>query len=250
MLDGISTTHYYISLLTTAAQLALYTIRPCHNSLHLSHHIIHRHSFAMLSPLLLLATLALLAVGARAFDFPDCTNGPLAGTPICDETLPYLTRARWIVSQMNVTEKVLRLQNGSPAIDRLGLPAYEWWSEALHGVAGSPGVTFPASGNFSCATSFPEPIGLGATFDRQLVYDVAMTTSTEGRAFSNYGFAGLDFWTPNSRHTHTVSAARLSLVVSIPFLSHLCCVVFHVQSTSSVIRDGVEGRRRLVRTPT
>ena len=178
----------------------------------------------MLSPLLLLTTLALLAVTAAGFDFPNCESGPLSGTPICDETLPYMARARWIVSKMNVTEKVLRLQNSSPAIDRLGLPAYEWWSEALHGVAWSPGVNFP-DGPFSCATSFPEPIGLGATFDRQLVYDVAMTTSTEGRAFSNNGVAGLDFWTPNINifrstrrntrydyHTSFVSPTAINLV--------------------------------------
>ena len=152
----------------------------------------------MLSPLLLLASLALLTVsGVAAFDFPDCVHGLLAGTPICDESLPYMVRARWIVSKMNVSEKVIRLQNGSPAIDRLGLPAYEWWSEALHGVAYSPGVNYNDTGNFSCSTSFPEPIGLGATFDRQLVHDIAMTTSTEARAMSNVGLCGLDVWTPN-----------------------------------------------------
>ena len=145
-----------------------------------------------MSPLVVLALLALLTFSSvAAFDFPDCEKGKLAGTPVCDESLPYMARARWIVSKMNVSEKVSRLQNTSPGVDRLGLPAYEWWSEALHGVAWSPGVHFPDSGNFSCATSFPEPIGLGACFDRQLVYDIAMTTSTEGRAMSNHGFAGL-----------------------------------------------------------
>ena len=159
----------------------------------------------MLSPLLVLATLALLTVTASAFQFPDCQSGPLAGKPICDESLPYMTRARWMARQLNVTEKVSRLINGSPAIDRLGLPAYEWWSEALHGVAYAPGVYFPDSGNFSCATSFPAPIGLGATFDRQLVYDLAQVTGTEGRAFGNNGYSGLDFWS-----AHTPSILRQS----------------------------------------
>ena len=98
---------------------------------------------------------------------------------------------------MNTSEKVLRLQNSSPGIPRLGIPAYEWWSEALHGVAGSPGVSFAQNGNFSCATSFPEPIGLGATFDRYLIRALATVTSTEARAFNNVNRAGLDFWTPN-----------------------------------------------------
>lgn len=99
---------------------------------------------------------------------------------------------------MNVSEKVSRLQNGSPGVARLGLPAYQWWSEALHGVAGSPGVSFAESGDFSCATSFPEPIGLGATFDRQLIRALASTTSTEARAFNNVNRAGLDFWSVRS----------------------------------------------------
>jgi xylan 1,4-beta-xylosidase len=58
-------------------------------------------------------------------------------------------------------------------------------------------VVFTASGNFSSATSFPQPITLGATFDDELVKAVATTISTEARAFNNVGKAGLDFWTPN-----------------------------------------------------
>jgi beta-D-xylosidase 4 len=66
-----------------------------------------------------------------------------------------------------------------------------------HGVAGSPGVTFAPSGEFSSATSFPQPIVLGATFDLALVKAVATVTSTEARAFNNFHRAGLDFFTPN-----------------------------------------------------
>ncbi|KAK8061341.1 hypothetical protein PG994_007707 [Apiospora phragmitis] len=80
---------------------------------------------------------------------------------------------------------------------RLGLPAYEWWQEALHGVAGSPGVSFAPSGNFSYATSFPQPITMGAAFDLPLIRSVADVISTEARAFSNAGRTGLNFWTPN-----------------------------------------------------
>jgi beta-D-xylosidase 4 len=82
--------------------------------------------------------------------------------------------------------------------ERLGLPRYAWWSEALHGVAGSPGVTFNRTGGpFSFATSFANTITLAAAFDDDLVYKVASVISTEARAFINAGFAGLDFWTPN-----------------------------------------------------
>ena len=80
---------------------------------------------------------------------------------------------------------------------RLGLPPYHWWSEALHGVAHSPGVSYAPSGPFSYATSFPMPILMAAAFDDDLVFKVASIVSTEARAFSNAGRAGLDFWTPN-----------------------------------------------------
>lgn len=82
---------------------------------------------------------------------------------------------------------------------RLGLPAYQWWNEGLHGVASSPGVSFNAdnSSDFGSATSFPQPINIGAAFDDDLVFAVATTVSTEARAFSNADRAGLDFWTPN-----------------------------------------------------
>ena len=106
---------------------------------------------------------------------------------------------------MNLTEKVSRLTNGSPGVPRLNLPSYEWWSEALHGVAGSPGVSFASSGDFSCATSFPEPIGLGATFDRDLIHQLATITSDEARAFSNVGRAGLDFWSVGTHSTATLT---------------------------------------------
>jgi len=70
-------------------------------------------------------------------------------------------------------------------------------SEALHGIATSPGVSFANSGNYSSATSFPQPILMGAAFDDELIRDVATVVSTEARAFSNAGRAGLNFWTPN-----------------------------------------------------
>lgn len=69
--------------------------------------------------------------------------------------------------------------------------------EIQHGVASSPGVTFAASGNFSSATSFPQPITIGSAFNDPLVKAVAEVISTEARAFSNVGRAGLNYFTPN-----------------------------------------------------
>ena len=80
--------------------------------------------------------------------------------------------------------------------------ALRWWSEALHGVAGSPGVNFTDMGQFSYATSFPMPILFSAAFDDALVRSIAEVISTEARAYSNAGRAGLDFFSEYSDPYH------------------------------------------------
>lgn len=145
-----------------------------------------------------LILLASLPNVSQAADFPDCVNGVLKSTPVCDTSLDALSRSRSLVSMMNITEKINCTINTTPGIPRLGLPNYEWWTEALHGVATSPGVNWhPAGQNWSYATSFPEPILMGAAFDDQLIYNVASTISTEVRAFMNQGLAGINAFTPN-----------------------------------------------------
>ncbi len=111
-----------------------------------------------------------------------------------DETLNFEERAKDLVSRMTLEEKVFQTLYTAPAIERLGVKSYNWWNEALHGVARA-GV----------ATVFPQAIGLGATFDEELLEEVADTISTEGRAKFNaqqkYGdhdiYKGLTFWSPN-----------------------------------------------------
>ena len=111
-----------------------------------------------------------------------------------DETLNFEERATDLVSRMTLEEKVFQTLYTAPAIERLGVKAYNWWNEALHGVARA-GV----------ATVFPQAIGLAATFDEELLEEVADTISTEGRAKFNaqqkYGdhdiYKGLTFWSPN-----------------------------------------------------
>ena len=106
----------------------------------------------------------------------------------------YRRRAEELVSKMTLEEKVFQTLYNAPAIPRLGIPAYNWWNEALHGVARA-GV----------ATVFPQSIGLAASFDEDLLQEVAETVSTEGRAKFNmqqkYGdrdiYKGLTFWSPN-----------------------------------------------------
>ncbi|MBV9036257.1 MAG: glycoside hydrolase family 3 C-terminal domain-containing protein [Acidobacteriaceae bacterium] len=103
-------------------------------------------------------------------------------------------RAADLVSQMTLEEKVEQMQNTAPAIPRLGIPAYDWWNEALHGVARA-----------GLATVFPQAIGLAATWDTDLEYRIADAISTEARAkyndaikHDNHGrYYGLTFWSPN-----------------------------------------------------
>ena len=102
-------------------------------------------------------------------------------------------RAADLVHRMTIEEKVTQLVNQARAIPRLNVPAYDWWSESLHGVATNG------------TTEFPEPIGLAATFDTDAIHRMAIMIGTEGRikhvqavraGHSNI-FEGLDFWAPN-----------------------------------------------------
>ena len=103
-------------------------------------------------------------------------------------------KAKELVGQMTLEEKVSQTIHGAAGIERLGIKAYNWWNEALHGVARA-GV----------ATIFPQAIGMAAAFDEELVWEVADVISTEGRAKYNmqqkYGdrdiYKGLTFWAPN-----------------------------------------------------
>lgn len=102
--------------------------------------------------------------------------------------------AKELVAKMSVEEKMSQMLYQSPAIERLGIPAYNWWNEALHGVARA-----------GIATIFPQAIGMAATFDTELLKEIGDKVSTEGRAKFNefskrgdYGiYKGLTFWAPN-----------------------------------------------------
>ena len=99
-----------------------------------------------------------------------------------------------LVSQLSTEEQTWLLNHNSPGIKRLGIPAYNWWNEALHGVARA-----------GTATVFPVPIALAATFDEKLIKEIAEIISTEGRAkyneYSRKGdrgiYKGLTYWSPN-----------------------------------------------------
>jgi beta-glucosidase len=111
-----------------------------------------------------------------------------------DESLSFDSRARDLVSRMTLEEKVTQMLHQAPEIPRLGLPAYNWWGEALHGIARA-GV----------ATMFPQAIAMAATFDAEPLRRAAEIIATEGRAkfheFQRQGdrgiYKGLTFWSPN-----------------------------------------------------
>jgi len=111
-----------------------------------------------------------------------------------DTSLDARTRASALVGRMTLDEKISQLMNDAPAIERLGVPKYEWWNECLHGVARA-----------GAATSFPQAIGMAASFDRALMHEVATAISDEARAkhheFLRRGermrYEGLTFWSPN-----------------------------------------------------
>ena len=114
--------------------------------------------------------------------------------PWLDTSKSFEARAAALVGQMTLEEKAAQMQNAAPAIERLGVPAYDWWNEALHGVARA-----------GQATVFPQAIGLAATFDVPLMGEVATTISDEARAKhhqfvrdgSHGRYQGLTFWSPN-----------------------------------------------------
>lgn len=130
-----------------------------------------------------IAGLALLLLGNTAF-----------GQQYKNPALSAEERAADLCSRLTLEEKAALMQNGSPAIPRLAIPQFEWWSEALHGV-----------GLNGKATVFPATIGMAASFNDSLLYQVYCAASDEARAKNNEArrsgeikrFQGLSFWTPN-----------------------------------------------------
>ncbi|KAL2158673.1 hypothetical protein VTH06DRAFT_4155 [Thermothelomyces fergusii] len=130
--------------------------------------------------------------------YPDCTKPPLSEIKVCDRTLSATERAKALVAALTDEEKLQNLVSKSKGAPRIGLPAYNWWSEALHGVAYAPGTQFrDGPGDFNSSTSFPMPLLMAAAFDDELIEAVGDVIGTEARAFGNAGWSGLDYWTPN-----------------------------------------------------
>jgi beta-glucosidase len=137
----------------------------------------------MLIRLFLLLTLVHFSTVMKAQEFP-----------FNDPHLSLEKRVEDLISRMTLEEKVSQLIDAAPAIERLGIPQYNWWNECLHGVARN-----------GRATVFPQAIGLAATFDTDLMYRVGRAISMEARAKYNLAvqngaverYQGLTFWSPN-----------------------------------------------------
>ena len=122
-------------------------------------------------------------------------NGKPENKSYLDTSLPFAERVKILVGQLKLEEKVGLMSNAAKGIPRLNIPAYNYWSEALHGVA--------RNGH---ATVFPQAISMAATWDKALIQKVASSIGDEGRAkyhaaLQRNGYTdqyqGLNFWSPN-----------------------------------------------------
>ena len=116
--------------------------------------------------------------------------------PMWNHKLPFEQRVNDLVNRLTLEEKIKQMLNATPAIPRLGIPAYDWWNEVLHGVARTP---------FN-VTSYPQAIAMAATWDTNSLYRMADYSALEGRAVHNKAielgrtkerYLGLTYWTPN-----------------------------------------------------
>lgn len=122
------------------------------------------------------------------------TSKPIDTFAFYNPNLSIDERVQDLISRLTLEEKINQMMNSTPAIERLKIPPYDYWNEALHGV-----------GRSCAATIFPQAIGLGATFDADLAYRVSNAISDEARAIYNATaekgyhkqYNGLTFWTPN-----------------------------------------------------
>ena len=138
-----------------------------------------------LSQIVLLIALSLNGMIAQTYDFP-----------FHNPDLPLDVRVQDVISRLTLEEKVALMKHAAPAVPRLGIPAYNWWNEALHGVARTK----------EKVTVFPQAIGMAATFDVEALQKMGDMTSSEGRALFNEDlkngktgeiYRGLTYWTPN-----------------------------------------------------
>jgi hypothetical protein len=181
-----------------------------------------------------LATLS-AAYASPNYSFPDCVNGPLKSNTVCNAKAAYMDRAQALVAAMTLAELECNVVDSTCGVSRLGLPAYEWWSEALHGLAYSPGVSFGTWGQaFGSASQFPNGISLGAAFDDQLYAGMGQVSAMVVPAPFVLTFVSRSSLTRRARSTTPDAPASRTTLRST--------------STPSATRAGVAAKRRPART--
>eukprot|EP01084_Bolivina_argentea_P150738 263219_1 len=135
-----------------------------------------------------------LCLTAAYYPSRNCTILPFKNYDYCNQQLPVKQRVNDLVSRMTLTEKINNLGGGNIGVPRLGITP-NIWHEALHGISTDCGQTY--NNNTGCPTSFPNPLLLGATFNRSLWREIGKTISDEGRSLYNQGVGGLFYLAPN-----------------------------------------------------
>lgn len=160
----------------------------------------NRREFSVLALFLVLVLLHLgfwgVAGQSPLFACDVDENPELGEFGFCNTAMEISERVEDLVKRLTLQEKVGFLVDKAGAVNRLGIPSYEWWSEALHGVSYTgPGTRF--SDVVPSATSFPQVILTAASFNISLFEAIGKVVSTEARAMYNVGLAGLTYWSPN-----------------------------------------------------
>ncbi|XP_040384742.1 probable beta-D-xylosidase 7 [Oryza brachyantha] len=156
---------------------------------------------AMAVAVLLLAWPRVAVAGEPPYSCGGAQSSPppslARGHAFCDARLPAERRAADLVSRLTLAEKLSQLGDRAPGVPRLGVPAYEWWSEGLHGLSvWGPGIRF--NGTVRAVTSFPQVILTAAASNGELWRRVGAAVGAEARALYNVGQAnGLTIWSPN-----------------------------------------------------
>ena len=157
-------------------------------------------------------TMPSLALSARYPIVQPCSLPPLNSSMTCNSSAPLEARLDDLIahlgSKATKIERAGLLRNLAVSVEALHIPEYRWWNEALHGVAGDGAASAislgtscfedPAPpGKQRCATSFPAAITTASSYNNSLTRAIGAAIGTEARVFSNLGYTGLTFWTPN-----------------------------------------------------
>jgi beta-glucosidase-like glycosyl hydrolase len=145
----------------------------------------------MFSKFIAVAVTAPLAVAVVPSTVNWCGTAPQSSWDICNYALSLDTRSADIVQRLSLSDKIQALGTGTPALNSIGLPSYNWWSEATHGIS-----HVSNSNPTPWASNTPLPITTSCSFNRTLWKSVGNQIGREARAFMNVGHADSTYWAP------------------------------------------------------